>query len=582
MTEHSPAINPVFDPSSKLETAISEQELMAKLGHYKLSHQLLCDKLCTNLTKLKLAELNEKVECNIYLQQLVEVLKKTNKNSGLPDLTRRINQLIDCWLNAMQAGASTQNILNLIQCIDLKSHFLLSRFGATRAQNLHLFLFDLLAETSHKQQQSTIDYALNYDSGTQLPNANHIFKHLTKVANEAKGNQLIGLASIRFQSTKNQLSLSKALSGHLNQLIAKILHDNIPVEAMLYVVGSAQFDVIIPKLTDSTQLTLLAAKLSRAFEQMLVLDKQSYMISPFIGAAYAQAEQLVATDLYENAQLALESAVEKQASLVIYAEALKDLQIAKSKLENQVLEAFSNDNLTLFLQPIVNISNQKCVGAELLLRWTEKTNNTIYPSLTIEILNKAGKGKLFTRWLINSACRYASELIQQHELKIYLTLNLRAEDLYDIELPHMLLQAINLWQLKPKDIILEITENGILEYNEITSMVIKQLADNGFRFALDDFGTGYSSFSRLRTMPIDLIKIDQSFVREMASSKDDYEIVQSIALLAKSLGKEVLAEGVEDKVSLALLEKLGIDKCQGYYFAKPMPFEKFVDWAKLH
>ena len=582
MTEHSPAINPVFDPSSKLETAISEQELTAKLGHYKLSHQLLCDKLCTNLTKLKLAELNEKVECNIYLQQLVEVLKKTNKNSGLPDLTRRINQLIDCWLNAMQAGASTQNILNLIQCIDLKSHFLLSRFDATRAQNLHLFLFDLLAETSHKQQQSTIDYALNYDSGTQLPNANHIFKHLTKVANEAEGNQLIGLASIRFQSTKNQLSLSKALSGHLNQLIAKILHDNIPVGAMLYVVGSAQFDVIIPKLTDSTQLTLLAAKLSRAFEQMLVLDKQSYMISPFIGAAYAQAEQLVAADVYENAQLALESAVEKQVSLVIYAEALKDLQIAKSKLENQVLEAFSNDNLTLFLQPIVNISNQKCVGAELLLRWTEKTNNTIYPSLTIEILNKAGKGKLFTRWLINSACRYASELIQQHELKIYLTLNLRAEDLYDIELPHMLLQAINLWQLKPKDIILEITENGILEYNEITSMVIKQLADNGFRFALDDFGTGYSSFSRLRTMPIDLIKIDQSFVREMASSKDDYEIVQSIALLAKSLGKEVLAEGVEDKVSLALLEKLGIDKCQGYYFAKPMPFEKFVDWAKLH
>ena len=143
------------------------------------------------------------------------------------------------------------------------------------------------------------------------------------------------------------------MSGHLNQLIAKILQDNIPVDAMLYVVGSAQFDVIIPKLTDSTQLTLLAAKLSRTFEQMLVLDKQSYMISPFIGAAYAQAEQLVAADVYENAQLALESAVEKQVSLVIYAEALKDLQIAKSKLENQVLEAFSNDNLTLFLQPIV-------------------------------------------------------------------------------------------------------------------------------------------------------------------------------------------------------------------------------------
>ena len=129
---------------------------------------------------------------------------------------------------------------------------------------------------------------------------------------------------------------------------------------------------------------------------------------------------------------------------------------------------------------------------------------------------------------------------------------------------------------------MEITENGILEYNESTHIVINQLTESGFKFALDDFGTGFSSLSRLRTMPIDLIKIDQSFVRDITHSRDDFEIVQSIAMLAKSLGKEVLAEGVEDEACLNLIKKLEIDKCQGYFFAKPMPFDQFVEWAKAY
>jgi EAL domain-containing protein (putative c-di-GMP-specific phosphodiesterase class I) len=172
--------------------------------------------------------------------------------------------------------------------------------------------------------------------------------------------------------------------------------------------------------------------------------------------------------------------------------------------------------------------------------------------------------------------------LREHQLNLYLTLNLRADDLYDVELPHMLKQALALWMIKPQDIILEVTEDGILEMNETTNGVIKQLADSGFRLALDDFGTGFSSLSRLRTMPIDLIKIDQSFVRNIEHSKDDLEIVKSIALLANSLGKEVLAEGVEDLTCLDIIKGLNIHKCQGYYFAKPMPFEQFIVWAKQH
>jgi EAL domain-containing protein (putative c-di-GMP-specific phosphodiesterase class I) len=139
---------------------------------------------------------------------------------------------------------------------------------------------------------------------------------------------------------------------------------------------------------------------------------------------------------------------------------------------------------------------------------------------------------------------------------------------------------MNLWKLDSKKIVLEITEEGILELNEISNSVISNLEKMGFSLALDDFGTGFSSLSRLKNMPISLIKIDQSFVKNITRSEEDFKIVESIASLANSLGKEVLAEGIEDEESFALVKKINIHKCQGYLFAKPMSYDDFVAWLQ--
>ena len=372
------------------------------------------------------------------------------------------------------------------------------------------------------------------------------------------------------------------MPDQISKKIAAILLQNIPADNKLYFNGNLQFDLVIPDVKNNVQLNLLAAKLSRVFEELIFLGSQSVLVTPFIGCGLFEHSSQKILDILVCSNLALESALVSKQSLVIYSEELEEQLSAQNALEKKVLDAFASDSLTLFFQPIVDLKTSTCVGAELLLRWSEKAGHSVYPTLTVEIINKVGKGKLFTRWLINSTCRYASELLQEHQLNVYLTLNLRAEDLYDVELPHLLLQAVALWKIKPQDIILEVTENGILETNQTTNSVIKQLAESGFRLALDDFGTGFSSLSRLRTMAIDLIKIDQSFVRNIQHSKDDLAIVKSIAMLANSLGKEVLAEGVEGKGCLDLIKKMKIHKCQGYYFAKPMPFEQFVVWAKQY
>ena len=561
----------------EVEIAYTEEAILDKLLAYQLKPQTVFLNLKVNLNAFVQIDKTNNPQSNIFLQPLANEIKNWPASQNLTTFTNKINQLIFTWLNAIQDGASIQHIISWLKCLEIKS-----TLGLNTSYKLHCFLFDLVAETIQQHQQLKLNYVLNYNTNTQLPISSLIVSDLAKVFDAAHDNQQIGIFSILFQLSKNNPIFSYTMEMQLSKKITEILLQNISNEYQIYYGDNLQFDILIPKLKDDIQLNLLVAKLQRAFEEMVFLDNQSVLVTPFIGCAFDKKSDIKLLDLYNCAKLALENALHKQLPLVNYSDDLKTLLSAQNDLENKVIEAFGSDNLTLFFQPIVNLEDESCAGAELLLRWSEKAGYSVYPSLTVEILNKVGKGKLFTRWLINSACRYAAELEYNHKLKVYLTINLRAEDLYDIELPHLLMQMLALWKITAKNIVLEITEDGLLEYNETTNSVINQLAGSGFRLALDDFGTGFSSLSRLRTMPIDLIKIDQSFVRDITRSNDDYEIVNAIAMLSNSLGKEVLAEGVEDKDCLDLIKQLKIQKCQGYYFAKPMPFEQFITWAKDH
>ena len=562
---------------AEFEITYTEQALLENLQQFQLDPDKVISLLKVNINTLNAIVASKKETANSYLTQLENKLKIWPAKQSLTVLTANINQLVFLWLNAMQDGVKSQTILSFMRCFELKP-----AIGFSQTAQLHCFMFNLVAETAQLQQKKQLEYALNFDVDTKLPHSNQILIDLNKMTKVTNSNQLISLFSIHFQISKNNPIYSHSISVSLSQKIINLLKQNIGADCQLYYDGNLEFDILLDNLNSDLHLNLLAAKLGRAFEHAIFLENQSLLVTPFIGCASVKNTTPPDNDLYSCAKLALKNAIENQQHFVMFSEALQHQLATKSEAENKVLEAFASDSLTFYFQPIVTVKNSKIAGAELLLRWSDMTGYTVAPGLTVEILNQSGKGKLFTRWLINSACRYASELTHEHQLKIYLTINLRAEDLYDIELPHLLMQSLALWRVNPQDIVLEITENGVLEYNETSQSVIDELFKNGFRLALDDFGTGFSSLSRLRSMPIDLIKIDQSFVRDIKHSKQDFEIVKSIAMLANSLGKEVLAEGVEDEDCLALIKKMKIDKCQGYFFAKPMPFEQFVIWAKEH
>ena len=581
----------------EFDVSYSTVNLVAKAEQFGLSSNDIQGRFSIDAFKINqiMGKLPED-QNNIYLQQIIELLLTWAPLQDNNKLTENINKIIGLWLITIDENTQIEIILDLIKCIHLNKKNIFFSFNS-QTKNFQLFLFGLVTETVSLYQETKLHYTLNHDPFTNLPNTNLILIKLTdslknliekpislKSLQNNKDEAHVGLISINFEIEKLTSILVQLLSRNLNIKIAGLIEETLPEKTTLFQLSNMQFAVVVEQLSTNIQLNLIAAKIQRIFEQVLVIDNKSLRAIPIICCTYVKQTdvkdtRITAQEMLQNLGFALENAISTNQNFVTYSPKIFEAIEAQKKLELEVIEAFNNDEFALYFQPISNLPDESCAGAEVLLRCPQSLNSGIYPSLMIEVINKVGLGEQFTRWLINTTCRLGNELINKHKLAIYLTLNLRVEDLHNAELPHLLTQSIALWDLSPKDLILEITENGILEDNEKTTANINVLAKLGFKLALDDFGTGFSSLSRLRSMPISLIKIDQSFVRNIARSPEDYEIVKSISLLAASLGKEALVEGVEDIDCLNLIKGLQFKKVQGYYFAKPMPFEEFVEWA---
>ncbi len=557
----------------ELEIDLDNRKIIEKLSCYKLSAEMVISRLNVDTDFLKSRQQSFDLSSNLYL--LCDALESWSPGQSIDTFTDYINQIIHLWLNAIDEGSRLETTLELISCFRLKN-----RFGMNKSDQFGLFIQNILLESLNRYHHVVVDYVMNFDESVQLPNTNLLSNNLARTLEECTENEITALFSIHFQTENNMLLLPKSSSQALNAQIVSILKKNIFQNSQLYFNGDYQFELLIPQIEKVTQLDLLVAKIFRAFEELIFINRQSILVKPHIGCSYSKNKKLTATEISRNAKKALEYAINKRQSYVVYGLDLEQKINDQLALESKIMEAFDSNNLTLNFQPIIDLSKNRCAGAELLLRWSEKFGHIAAPNIAVDVLNSIGKGKFFTRWLINTACRYVFEVNNNHNLDIYLTLNLRAEDLYDPELPALFSNALTLWKINPENLILEITETGFFENNEQTQSVINALSELGFKFALDDFGTGFSSLSRLRQLPIDIIKIDQSFIKNIHHSKEDFEIVQSIAMLAKSLGKEVLTEGIEDASTLAMIKKLNIDKGQGYYFSKALHYDDFINWVQ--
>ena len=340
--------------------------------------------------------------------------------------------------------------------------------------------------------------------------------------------------------------------------------------------GGDEFALLMPG-ADVELGQAAARRILRGFEQSITLDDQTVDLGAGIGIACYPMHGHEVDQLMMHAEIAMYAAKSRQSGVVPYDPGLDSGSHESLSLASELRTAVEQQQLRLWLQPKVSLATGEVVGAEALVRWQHPERGLLPPGQFIPFAERTGFIRKLTHWMIE---RGAGVLQRLHAsgVPVKLSINLSTRDLLDQDLPAKLQELADLHAMAPMTMCLEITESAIMDDPQRALQTLERLHGQGFKLSIDDFGTGYSSLAYLKRLPVDELKIDQSFVLNMEHDLDDAKIVRSVIDLAHNLGVTVVAEGVETPKAWKMLQALGCDEAQGYFIAKPMPEALFANW----
>lgn len=262
--------------------------------------------------------------------------------------------------------------------------------------------------------------------------------------------------------------------------------------------------------------------------------------------------------------------------------ALENDAVETIKVANEFREALENGELALHYQPLIDMKTNDIVGFEALMRWEHPERGFISPGVFIPVAEETGLIVSASTWALNEACKALKRIENKTGWKDFLTMsvNFSSTDFASHDFVDTVYETLSATDVAPNQLTLEITERILMQQPETAKNTLEMCRKAGMHIAIDDFGTGYSSLSYLHSFPIDILKIDRSFVVEMFKDEKNIELIRSIIGLGKNLKMSIVAEGVENKEEIDTLKFLGCDKAQGFYYAKPLPEEEVVKLLK--
>lgn len=360
------------------------------------------------------------------------------------------------------------------------------------------------------------------------------------------------------------------------QEIANRLKNGLRESDTIARLGGDEFAIVLPAVSFEDA-TLAAEKIQGMLEQPIVLRDITLEIEVAIGIAlYPEHGDNPAT-LLQHADSAMQLTKNDKRRFAIY-DPRDDLPSLKQlRLFGEIRQAIHDNSMCLYYQPKVDIKKGTVTSLEALARWPHLTEGIILPSDFIPLVEQSGLIRPFTLWALNLAieqCRYWAKA----GIELNIAVNLSTRNLLDPSLPDNIASILEIHQIDPKFLTIEITESAVISRSDGALKVLSHLHAMGLRISIDDFGTGYSSLAYLTKLPVDELKIDQSFVSNMNKSSTDEVIVRSTIELAHNLGMSVVAEGVENKETRDHLEMLGCDVGQGYFFSCPLPSNELSCW----
>lgn len=445
------------------------------------------------------------------------------------------------------------------------------------ADDISFSLDHQLSDQHRLAAESKLYYMASYDAQTGMPNRSLLDERLPHLARRAvRKAECLALLNVRLQRLdKIAQILGPAAMDEVMRTIALRLQENRSADGLLAQLSPEEFALASTDFKDAAEISAFAQTVRHAIEQPIAVDGKEVFLHAAIGAVIHGVHEQEIAYLLRRARTAART-IDAEGGFRLYSPDL-DRDLAQHvEMEAELHRALEREEFQLHYQPQINVKSGRVIGVEALLRWQHPQRGLIPPGQFIPLLEESGLMSRVGTWVLKAACRQAREWERQGLPALRMAVNLSAQQFRLADLVQTVRQALDEAGLDPALLELELTESLILENAEQTIHTMHELKKLGVSLSLDDFGTGYSSLSYLRRYPVDRIKIDQSFVRDMEEHKGSAALVRSILAMAHNLGLETIAEGVETETQLGYLRKQACQEMQGYFFSKPLPGEELT------
>ncbi|HVK98714.1 MAG TPA: EAL domain-containing protein, partial [Dongiaceae bacterium] len=420
----------------------------------------------------------------------------------------------------------------------------------------------------------------NHDSLTGLPNRDFLHEQAARAVVQAAGNRchlaFLLMDLNRFKEVND--TLGHSIGDHLLKLLAIRLQKLLePLGATPYRLGGDEFAVMTGLLSSQQDAYDVAMKVSESLRQPISVEGISLELGASIGISLYPDHGSDSHQMLRCADVAMYYAKTHGTGIAFYENAQDSNSPRRLTMMAELGTAIRENQLVLHYQPRIDLDSGLCTGCEALLRWQHPKHGMIPPGDFIPAAEMSDIIHPLSQWVLRNALEQVQRW-QQAGLSLAVAVNLSARNLADRQCPDKIAQLLQAYAVPPHLLEIEITESALINDPDRAMQVVDRIHQLGIPLAIDDFGTGYSSLSYLKRLPIDTLKIDRSFVKDMRENEADAVIVRSTIALAHSFGLKVVAEGVEDIATLDSLRLLSCDQAQGFGIARPLPLAAFMDW----
>ncbi len=441
-----------------------------------------------------------------------------------------------------------------------------------KKQKLTHFVSLLTDLSSIKKTQEKIEFLAHHDSLTRLPNrllfSARLEQAISRADREKEKIAVLFLDLDNFKSIND--SLGHSMGDKVLQKVAGRLTILIREQDTIARLSGDEFAIVLEQIDDETAAAHVAKKILDSIQQPIHIGSHEFNISVTIGISQFPDNGIEIDTLIKNADAAMYKAKEKgKGQYCFYTKELTERANSRMKIESLLRRALDKNEFTVNYQPQYEAVNDRMFGCEALLRWKNDELGAVSPNEFIPIAESTGLIIKIGEWVLTESCRQAKSWIDSGYLFERISVNVSGQQITHSDIVNTVKSALEKTGLEAQNLELEITESVIMEQPEKAIGTLEKLKEIGISLAIDDFGTGYSSLSYLKLFPINKLKIDRSFIKDIQDNDDDVAIVQAIIALSKSLDLSVIAEGVEKEEQQKALIEYGCDEIQGFLHSKP-------------